>query len=170
MMVASPVYLDDLRQATGAGPASRGETGVLRRPHTGAGRIDLGACRKTWLAVHWANLYRDHIPDGQLFADLAGSTRLPSRRRPPRWIAGSWRPSTSRPVRPTDTDAQSALYRSLVVDKRMLIVLDNTRDYEQVSGLLPGSRPNRRGICRTPTPRTFSVATCSRSRNDRYLP
>jgi DNA-binding SARP family transcriptional activator/tetratricopeptide (TPR) repeat protein len=95
---------------------------------------------KTALAVHWAHLVRARFPDGQLYLDLRGFG--PGRRvvAPAEAIRGLLHglgvPATRMPP---DLDAQAALYRSVLADRRMLVLLDNARDAEQVRPLLPGA-------------------------------
>ncbi len=95
---------------------------------------------KTTLAVHWARQYCDHFPHGQLYVDLRGFDPSGTPVNPATVIRGFLDafqvPADKVPI---DHDNQAALYRSLVEDRRLVIVLDNARDADQVWPLLPGS-------------------------------
>ncbi|MCC8242883.1 ATP-binding protein [Saccharothrix luteola] len=95
---------------------------------------------KTTLAVHWANQVADRFPDGQLYVNLRGFDAESSRVDPAVALRGFLH-ALGAPVErvPTDRDAQTGLYRSMLIGRRVLIVLDNARDAEQVRPLLPGS-------------------------------
>ncbi len=98
-----------------------------------------GGAGKSALAVHAAHLLRRAYPDGQLFADLRGAGRdLDTHEVHGRFLALLGVPGSEQPDAP---DERLELYRRTVADRRLVILLDNARNEQQVRGLLPGN-PN----------------------------
>jgi tetratricopeptide (TPR) repeat protein len=95
---------------------------------------------KTALAVHWAHHARDRFPDGDLFVNLRGyDAAFPIS---PQQVLESFLRALDVPAAriPANVDEQAALYRSLLDGRRMLVLLDNASNAEQVRPLLPGTR------------------------------
>ncbi|KAB8184135.1 AfsR/SARP family transcriptional regulator [Microbispora catharanthi] len=137
-------------QLPAAVPDFTGRTGLVQRllallRGEGAGEgvpiaamSGIGGVGKTTLAVHVAHLADDLFPDGQLYADLRGYGAEPTA---PETALVAFLRALGIPmdVIPDGLAERSALFRSLLADRRMLVLLDNARDAEQVEHLLPGS-------------------------------
>jgi DNA-binding SARP family transcriptional activator len=95
---------------------------------------------KTALAVHWAHRISDHYPDGQLYVNLRGFDPTGTAVAPAEAIRGFLDAFGATPQQiPLSLQAQEALYRSLLAGRRVLILLDNAADEDQIRPLLPGS-------------------------------
>jgi transcriptional regulator with XRE-family HTH domain len=95
---------------------------------------------KSALAAYWAQQVAGRFPDGHLFVNLRGFD--PSGRPVPAEdaIRGFMEALGIAPDRqPRSPQALAGLYRSMLADRRMLLVLDNARAAAQVRPLLPGS-------------------------------
>src|SRR5919201_6395114 len=95
---------------------------------------------KSTLAVHWAHQMRHRFPDGELYVNLRGFDPAAE----PLTAAGALATFLAALEVPTeripeDLDARAALFRSVVHDKRLLLLLDNARSADQVRPLLPAS-------------------------------
>jgi DNA-binding SARP family transcriptional activator/tetratricopeptide (TPR) repeat protein len=95
---------------------------------------------KTAFAVHCAHRLAARFPDGQIYLDLRGFDPL----GPPVTTSqalGMVLDALGVPAadQPDDEHAQAALWRSVLADRRILLLLDNARDSRQVRPLLPGT-------------------------------
>lgn len=127
--VAELARLDALTAVDHEGPAAVTISAVC-----GAGGVG-----KTALAVHWAHRVAPQFPDGQLFLNLRGFAPEMAPMQPGEAV-GAMLDALGVPAArlPDGLDAQVGLYRSLLSGRRMLVILDNARDAEQVRPLLPG--------------------------------
>ncbi|MFC5745399.1 AfsR/SARP family transcriptional regulator [Actinomadura rugatobispora] len=122
--------LEAIEQVLGGERAPEDPTAVV----TISGRAGSG---KTSLAIQAAHRVLRAHPDGQLFATLA-TTESPL---DPHTVLGRFLRTLGVPAAavPDDEDERAGLYRSLLAERRTLVVLDDVRDEGQLSTLLPGS-------------------------------
>lgn len=93
---------------------------------------------KTGLVVHWGHAHAYAFPDGRLFADLRGFSG--GEEAAPAEVLREFLLALGQPADriPPSPEAAGALYRSLVANRRLLVVLDNASSSAQVRPLLPG--------------------------------
>ncbi|WP_441250459.1 AfsR/SARP family transcriptional regulator [Kitasatospora sp. McL0602] len=95
----------------------------------------IGGVGKTTLAVHVAHSVRSEFPDGQLYVDLRGAGASPA---DPAVVLGDFLHALGATETPDSLEQRAALYRSLLANRRMLILLDNAQDVNQLTPLIPG--------------------------------
>ncbi|MFE6892480.1 BTAD domain-containing putative transcriptional regulator [Streptomyces sp. NPDC057694] len=112
---------------------------LLRRPESPStpcptvvvyGAAGLG---KSTLAVHVAHQVRDRFPDGQLYAVLGG--------RSPAEVLGRFLEDLGVPPHevPDGLERRAVRFRTLTAERRLLVLLDDARDIDQLRELLPAA-------------------------------
>jgi len=98
-----------------------------------------GGAGKTSLAVNWARRVCDRFPDGQVYLNLRGFSA--GRPVPAMEALGTMLRAVGvpDPQMPDGLEARSALLRTRLAGKRMLVLLDNARAVDQVRPLIPGT-------------------------------
>ncbi|WP_170215867.1 AfsR/SARP family transcriptional regulator [Asanoa ferruginea] len=132
----------DIAEFTGREAEIESLVELAGRP-SGAARIavveGMAGVGKTRLAVHVARLLVDQgrFDEVQLWADLHGLAG-DQPRADPHEVLGRFLRELGVPDAPVDPQERAALYRSLLAGRRVLVLLDNAADEEQVRPLLPG--------------------------------
>jgi DNA-binding SARP family transcriptional activator len=131
---------------------------------------------KTALAVRWSAGVAEDFPGGQLYVNLRGYDPAPP--LTPLAALRLLLDGLSAPTVPADPDAAGNLYRTLTAGRRVLVLLDNARDAEQVRPLLPGagslavvtSRDQMRGLVARDGARRITLGPLDRAEAARIFP
>ncbi|MDB5307965.1 MAG: afsR 2 [Gemmataceae bacterium] len=95
----------------------------------------MGGVGKTTLAVYISSQLKVKFPDGQYFVDLRGTTEPLPPEQVMIEVIKAYHPTATE--LPRDLDAITREYRNTFAGKKVLFLLDNARDANQVRPLLP---------------------------------
>lgn len=134
---------------------------VMQQPGAGPGEADVaplmlltgrGGIGKTTLALSIAHAVRVSFPDGQLFAKLRESGGPVTN---PAGVLEQFLRALGVPAAaiPEELAERTAMFRSCLADRQVLIVLDDAASVSQLEPLLPGER--RCGVIATSRSRLF---------------
>jgi DNA-binding SARP family transcriptional activator/tetratricopeptide (TPR) repeat protein len=108
--------------------------------HTVDGMPGVG---KTAFSVHTAHRLADRFPDGNIFLDLRGHTPGQQPLTPGAALESLLRAAGVDPKQvPPTLEDRARLWRDRVAGKRVLLVLDDAADHDQIRPLLPGTAGN----------------------------
>ncbi|MFI6449391.1 AfsR/SARP family transcriptional regulator [Kitasatospora sp. NPDC050543] len=137
---AAPDFTGRLAHVAGLGGALRQAAGQAEQATAATVWVihGMGGVGKTTLAVQAAQAARTLFPDGQLYADLRGASNEPA---DPHQVQGVFLRSLGVPPEniPGSVVERTALYRSRMAGRRLLLLLDNAAGTEQVESLMPGT-------------------------------
>ncbi|MDA0563136.1 winged helix-turn-helix domain-containing protein [Streptomonospora sp. S1-112] len=108
------------------------------RPVVVSAVAGMGGVGKTALALHAAHTSAAAFPDGQLYANLRGAQETPA---DPAQVLSQFLHALGieGAAVPEPLESRAALFRSLLADRRMLVVLDDAGSEQQVRPLIPGA-------------------------------
>ncbi|MFD3406584.1 BTAD domain-containing putative transcriptional regulator [Kribbella sp. NPDC058693] len=142
-LVAGPAQLPaDHYGFAGRQPELAAATAILERPDREPTVLVTGMAGvgKTTFAVHWAHAIADRFPDGQLYLNLRGfDPARPAMPTEEAFFLVLEALGVPPQEMPKDLDGRAATYERLLANRRILVLLDNARDAEQVAPLLVGT-------------------------------
>ncbi|MEV4754528.1 BTAD domain-containing putative transcriptional regulator [Micromonospora sp. NPDC049559] len=130
----------DLIDFTGREESVRALTKLLTRAGEVpvAGIVGLGGVGKSALAIRVATLLREQFPDGQLYADLGGMDEQPADTSEvlARFLRAF---GIGSDAIPESLPERATMWRTIMAGRRVLVVLDDPHDSEQLRHLLPAT-------------------------------